>query len=152
MMHELYCAGHLFEAGVAHYQATGKQTLLDVACRFADLIDNTFGPGKRDGLPGHEGIELALVKLARVTGEVRYMSLAEYFVRQRGHSPSIFEKELENPDLPGGTRCVSAPLHARWKIRGALRASTPPDTGTDRVCRTRCASDVSLQWCRRDRL
>ena len=52
--------------------------------------------------PGHEGIELALVKLARVTGEVRYMSLAEYFVRQRGHSPSIFEKELENPDLPGG--------------------------------------------------
>lgn len=102
MMHELYCAGHLFEAAVAHYQATGKQTLLDVACRFADLIDNTFGPDKRDGLPGHEGIELALVKLARLTGEARYMSLAEYFVTRRGHSPSIFEKELENPDLPGG--------------------------------------------------
>lgn len=102
MMHELYCAGHLFEAGVAHYQATGKQKLLDVACRFADLIDNTFGHGKRDGLPGHQGIELALVKLARVTGEARYMSLAEYFVTKRGHSPSVFEKELENPDLPGG--------------------------------------------------
>ncbi len=102
MMHELYCAGHLFEAGVAHYQATGKEKLLDVACKFADLIDNTFGHGKRDGLPGHQGIELALVKLAQVTGEARYMSLAEYFVSTRGHSPSVFEKELENPDLPGG--------------------------------------------------
>ena len=102
MMHELYCAGHLFEAGVAHYQATGKQKLLDVACQFADLIDNTFGDGKRDGLPGHQGIELALVKLARVTGEKRYMSLAEYFVTKRGHRPIVFEKELENPDLPGG--------------------------------------------------
>lgn len=102
MMHELYCAGHLFEAGVAHYQATGKQKLLDVACKFADLIDNTFGEGKRDGLPGHQGIELALVKLAGVTGEKRYMSLAEYFVTKRGHRPTVFEKELENPDLPGG--------------------------------------------------
>lgn len=102
MMHELYCAGHLFEAGAAHYQATGKEKLLHVACRFADLIDNTFGPGKRDGLPGHQGIELALVKLARVTGEQRYLSLSEYFVTKRGHSPSVFEKELENPDLPGG--------------------------------------------------
>ena len=102
MMHELYCAGHLFEAGVAHHQATGKQNLLDVACKFADLIDRTFGEGKRDGLPGHQGIELALVKLARVTGEKRYMSLAEYFVTKRGHRPTVFEKELENPDLPGG--------------------------------------------------
>ncbi len=102
IMHELYCAGHLFEAAVAHYQATGKRTLLDVACRFADLIDSIFGPGKRDGLPGHEGIELALVKLANVTGETRYATLAEYFVTRRGHSPSIFEKELENPDIPGG--------------------------------------------------
>lgn len=102
MMHELYCAGHLFEAGVAHYQATGKAKLLDVACKFADLIDNTFGHGKRDGLPGHQGIELALVKLANVTGEKRYMSLAEYFVATRGQSPHVFEKELENPDLPGG--------------------------------------------------
>lgn len=102
MMHELYCAGHLFEAAVAHYQATGKEKLLNVACQFADLIDNTFGPGKRDGLPGHQGIELALVKLARATNETRYMSLAEYFVTKRGHRPSVFEKELENPDLPGG--------------------------------------------------
>ena len=102
IMHELYCAGHLFEAAVAHYQATGKRNLLDVACRFADLIDGIFGPGKQDGLPGHEGIELALVKLASVTGETRYAALAEYFVTRRGHAPSVFEKELENPDIPGG--------------------------------------------------
>lgn len=102
IMHELYCAGHLFEAAVAHYQATGKSILLDVACRFADLIDTIFGPDKREGLPGHEGIELALVKLADVTGERRYSALAEYFVIRRGHSPSVFERELENPDIPGG--------------------------------------------------
>ena len=102
IMHELYCAGHLFEAAVVHYQATGKRTLLDVACRFADLIDSIFGPDKQDGLPGHEGIELALVKLANVTGESRYAALAEYFVTRRGHSPSVFERELENPDIPGG--------------------------------------------------
>lgn len=102
IMHELYCAGHLFEAAVAHYQATGKSTLLDVACRFADLIDITFGPGKRDGLPGHQGIELALVKLANVTGDSRYSRLAAYFITRRGHSPSVFEKELQNPDIPGG--------------------------------------------------
>ncbi|MDE0010931.1 MAG: glycoside hydrolase family 127 protein [Candidatus Poribacteria bacterium] len=102
IMHELYCAGHLFEAAVAHYQATGKRNLLDVACRFADLIDSIFGPGKQDGFPGHEGIELALVKLADATGETRYAALAEYFVTRRGHAPSTFEKELENPDIPGG--------------------------------------------------
>jgi len=61
--HELYCAGHLFEAAVAHYQATGKRNLLDIALRFADRIDELFGPGKRHDVPGHEEIELALIKL-----------------------------------------------------------------------------------------
>ncbi len=102
IMHELYCAGHLFEAAVVHHQATGKSILLDVACRFADLIESRFGPGKADGLPGHQGIELALVKLADVTGETRYTDLAAYFINRRGHSPSVFERELENPDIPGG--------------------------------------------------
>ena len=126
MMHELYCAGHLFEAGVAHYQATGKQKLLDVACRFADLIDSTFGHGKRDGLPGHQGIELALVKLARVTGEARYMSLAEYFVTKRGHSPSVFEKELENPDLPGGLGAYKHHYTRDDKFEGAYSQAHLP--------------------------
>jgi DUF1680 family protein len=82
--HELYCAGHLFEAAVAHHRATGKSSLLDVARRFADHIDATFGPGKRQGTPGHPEIELALVELYRETGERRYLDLAGFFVDQRG--------------------------------------------------------------------
>ncbi|MBI4607338.1 MAG: glycoside hydrolase family 127 protein [Planctomycetes bacterium] len=82
--HELYCAGHLFEAAVAHHGATGKRTLLDVARRFADHIDRTFGPGKKSGVPGHEEIELALVKLYEATREERYLKLAGYFVDERG--------------------------------------------------------------------
>ncbi|HBO43783.1 MAG TPA: glycoside hydrolase family 127 protein, partial [Planctomycetaceae bacterium] len=74
--HELYCAGHLFEAAVAHYQATGKRTLLDVALRLADHIDDVFGPEKRLDVPGHEEIELALIKLHHLTGEKRYLDLA----------------------------------------------------------------------------
>ena len=82
--HELYCAGHLFEAAVAHHRATGKSRLLDVACRFADHIASVFGPGKREGAPGHPEIELALVELYRETGERRYLDLAALFVDQRG--------------------------------------------------------------------
>jgi len=83
-MHELYCAGHLFEAAVAHYRATGKRTLLDVALRFADRIDAIFGPEKRYDVPGHEEIELALVKLYELTGEQRYFDLAKFFIDIRG--------------------------------------------------------------------
>jgi DUF1680 family protein len=82
--HELYCAGHLFEAAVAHHRATGKSSLLDVARRFADHIDSEFGHGKRQGAPGHPEIELALVELYRDTGERRYLDLAAFFVDQRG--------------------------------------------------------------------
>jgi len=82
--HELYCAGHLLEAAVAHHRATGKPTLLAVARRFADHIDSEFGPGKRQRAPGHPEIELALVELYRETRERRYLDLAAFFVDQRG--------------------------------------------------------------------
>jgi len=82
--HELYCAGHLFEAAVAHHRATGKKTLLDVATRLADRIDEIFGPDKRHDVPGHEEIELALVKLYRVTGREKYLKLAKFFLDIRG--------------------------------------------------------------------
>jgi len=82
--HELYVAGHLIEAGVAHYQATGKRTLLDVAIRFADLIDNDFGPEKKHDTPGHPNVEMALAKLYRVTGDERYLKLARFFLDERG--------------------------------------------------------------------
>jgi DUF1680 family protein len=84
--HELYCTGHLVEAGVAHFEATGRRDLLDVAQKAADLVARTFGdgPGQRPGYPGHPELELALVKLARTTGEGRYLDLARYFVEHRG--------------------------------------------------------------------
>jgi DUF1680 family protein len=82
--HELYCAGHLIEAGVAHFQATGKRALLDVAIKYANLVDSEFGADKRHDVCGHEEIELALFKLADATGEPRYAKLATYFVHQRG--------------------------------------------------------------------
>ena len=93
--HELYCAGHLIEAAVAFAQAVGDTRLLDVARRYADLIDRVFGPeeGKLHGYPGHEIIEMALVRLFRLTGEERYLRLARYFIDQRGQAPLYFEEE-----------------------------------------------------------
>ena len=82
--HELYNVGHMYEAAVAHYQATGKRTLLDVAIKNADLIDRVFGPGKRRDVPGHEEIEIGLVKLYSVTGDEKYLALAKFFLDERG--------------------------------------------------------------------
>jgi DUF1680 family protein len=86
--HELYNVGHLYEAAVAHFQATGKRTLLDVATRNADLIDRVFGPnpGQSIDVPGHQEIELGLVRLAQVTGEQRYLDLAQFFLDMRGRA------------------------------------------------------------------
>lgn len=83
--HELYNVGHLYEAAVAHFQVTGKRTFLDVAIKNAGLIDHTFGPGKREDPPGHEEIEIGLVKLYRATGEDRYLRLAKFFIDARGN-------------------------------------------------------------------
>ncbi len=83
--HEMYCGGHMVEAAIAHYQATGKRTFLDVAIRFANHLDSTFGPGKRHWVAGHQEIELALVKLYHVTGEKKYLDLAHWLLEERGH-------------------------------------------------------------------
>jgi DUF1680 family protein len=82
--HELYNLGHLYEAAVAHYQATGKRTLLDIAIRTADLLTGTFGPGKKSIWPGHQITEMGLVKLYRVTGNEQYLDLAKFMLDQRG--------------------------------------------------------------------
>lgn len=82
--HELYNLGHLYEAAVAHYQATGKRTLLDPALRTADLLVETFGPGKRAIWPGHQITEMGLVKLYRVTGNEQYLALAKFMLDVRG--------------------------------------------------------------------
>ena len=82
--HELYEVGHLTEAAVAHYQATGKKTLLNVATKFADLLVRTFGPGKRAIWPGHQITEMALVKLYRMTGNEQYLTLSKFMLDVRG--------------------------------------------------------------------
>ena len=89
--HELYNAGHLYEAAAAHFLATGKRTLLDVALKNADLVARTFGrrPGQREGFPGHQEIELALVKLYRLTGKTDFLDLAKYFLDQRGRGLTL---------------------------------------------------------------
>ncbi len=101
--HELYCAGHLIEAGVAHFLGTGKRTLLDAVCRYADHIAQVFGtgPGQKPGYCGHEEIELALVRLWRATGEDRYLHMAAYFVDERGREPNWFEAERATRGTPG---------------------------------------------------
>jgi hypothetical protein len=82
--HEMYCAGHLIQAAIAHHRSTGRTKLLDVACRFADHIDSIFGHGQREGACGHPEIEMALVELYRETGQIRYLELAGFFIDQRG--------------------------------------------------------------------
>ena len=87
--HELYCAGHLMEAAVAYYQATGKRKLLDVTLAFADHIDSIFGPDKMVDTPGHQEVEIGLAKLYRVTGDEKYLNLATFFIDERGNSDRV---------------------------------------------------------------
>lgn len=102
--HEMYNAGHLIEGAVAYHRATGKRKILDVLTRFADHIGMLFGPGddQKRGYPGHPELELALARLYRATGDEKYLTLAEYFVDERGQHPHYFDLEArergENPD------------------------------------------------------
>ena len=96
LSHELYNAGHLYEAAVAHYEATGKKTLLNIALKNANLVCAVFGPGKRSVAPGHEIVEMGLVKLYRVTGQAKYLQTAKFFLEARGHYPGYDPK---SPDV-----------------------------------------------------
>lgn len=98
--HELYSAGHLFEAAAAYYQATGKKELLDIACQFADLLCQVFGPGKDQskGCPGHQLVELALIKLYKITEKESYLELARFFIDIRGSQPNYFLEEMKRED------------------------------------------------------
>lgn len=97
--HELYTAGHMIEAAVAYYEATGKRRFLEIVSKFADLVCQTFGSeeGKIHGYPGHQEIELALVKLYRVTREKKYLDLAKYFIDLRGTGKNYFLEEEKRP-------------------------------------------------------
>ncbi len=84
LSHELYNAGHMYEAAVAHYLATKKRNFLDIAIKNADLVCSVFGPGKRSVAPGHEIVEMGLVKLFRITGKQEYLNTAKFFIYARG--------------------------------------------------------------------
>ena len=98
--HELYTAGHMTEAAVAYYKATGKTEFLDIMKKFADLICKTFGPdeGQIHGYPGHQEIELALIRLYHVTGEKKYLETAKYFIDTRGVGENYFLEEEKRPE------------------------------------------------------
>lgn len=114
--HELYNVGHLFEAAVAHHRATGKRPLLDVALKNADLLCATFGPGKLERPPGHQEVEIGLVKLSQATGERKYLDLARFFLDIRG-------REREGDPLRGEYQQDHAPvLEQREAVGHAVRA------------------------------
>ncbi|NLB68879.1 MAG: glycoside hydrolase family 127 protein, partial [Lentisphaerae bacterium] len=102
--HELYCAGHVIEAAVAHFNIKEDTSFLDIACKYADYIESVFGRkrGQMRGYPGHQEIELALVRLYEATKKKRYLKLAQYFIEERGRKPNYFDKEAakrgETPD------------------------------------------------------
>lgn len=104
--HELYCAGHMIESAIAYYEATGKKKFLEIVMRYIDLIDSLFGPepGKMQAYPGHQEIELALIKLYRLTRNEKYLSLAKYFIDTRGRQPLYYDYECQrdgrNPNKP----------------------------------------------------
>ena len=101
--HELYCLGHLIEGAIAYYQATGKDRLLQVACRYADYAASKLGDGegKKRGYPGHEIAEMALLQLYEVTGEPRYLELSRFFINERGRRPYYFDSEHPEDIKPG---------------------------------------------------
>lgn len=101
--HELYCAGHMMEAAAAYYNATGKEKFLEIAKRFADLLCHTFGcgAGQIHGYPGHQEIEIGLLKLYHVVQDERYLDLVRFFLEERGSSPNYFLEEMKNRRDPG---------------------------------------------------
>ncbi|MCK4824160.1 glycoside hydrolase family 127 protein, partial [bacterium] len=96
--HELYNAGHMYEAAVAHHLATGKRTLLDVAIKNANLVESVFGSDKKQNVPGHQVIEIGLAKLYRVTGDKKYLKLAKFFLDERGktHGRKLYGKYAQD--------------------------------------------------------
>jgi uncharacterized protein len=135
-LHELYCAGHLIEAAVVHHEATGKESLLKIARRFADLLVRRFGAGAEQiaGYCGHPEIELALMRLYRLTGEQSYFELSRFFVDRRGRDPNFFELEAlarldskpfrpEHPGSPYAYMQAHQPIREQSKVVGhAVRA------------------------------
>lgn len=124
--HELYNVGHFYEAAVAHFQATGKHTLLDVAVKNANLVNRVFGPGRRLDVPGHQEIEIGLVKLYRATGDEKYLDLARFFLDQRGNAQGHELYGVYSQDHVPVVKQTEAVGHA---VRAAYMYSAMADVG-----------------------
>ena len=139
--HELYNVGHLYEAAVAHFRATGKRSLLNVAIKNADLIDSVFGPEKKHDVPGHQEIEIGLAKLYRVTGETKYLSLAKFFLDERGRAEgrSLYGKySQDHKPVVEQSRAVGHSVRAGYMYSGmadiaALTGDLEYVTAIDRI-------------------
>lgn len=144
--HELYCAGHLLEGAIAYYQATGKRKMLDIMIRYTDHIHAWFTTKNLRGFPGHAEIELALCKLADLTGEQKYLELAQAFIDRRGLEPYYFDEEqkkLERPFFPwnntfGRTYAQAhLPVRQQFTVEGhAVRALYLASGAADVALRT----------------
>lgn len=116
LSHELYNAGHLYEAAVAHYQATGKKNLLNIATKNADLLVKDFGYGKEEKSPGHQVVEIGLAKLYRVTGEKKYLDLAKFFLDIRGPKGSQYSQS--DKKVVDQTEAVGHAVRATYMYTG----------------------------------
>ncbi|MBV9106672.1 MAG: glycoside hydrolase family 127 protein [Verrucomicrobia bacterium] len=150
-LHELYCAGHLIEAAVAHRKATGKETLLNIAIRLTDYLVSVFGAGS-DQIPGycgHPEIELALIRLYRLTREQRYLDLSRFFIEERGTKPHYFDWEAverldattfrpNHPVSPYAYMQAHAPIREQREVVGhAVRAMYFYSAVADLACELR---------------
>ncbi len=135
LSHELYNLGHLYEAAYAHYLATGKRTLLDVALKSANLVDHDFGPGKLAYYPGHQVIEMGLAKLYRVTGEERYLKLAKFFLdcRRGGNEYNQAHKPVIEQDKIVGHAVRATYMYAGMADVSALTGDYSYKNAIDKI-------------------
>ena len=129
--HEDYNAGHFFEFAVAHHLVTGKDSALNAAKHFADHIDGTFGPGKRYDVGGHQEIELALIRLYRLTGIKRYLELSRFFIDERGHAHGTERKPFIQTAPPGPPKRlpdedIQTYRHRKWSTRNGRMQDRKP--------------------------
>ena len=136
LSHELYNMGHFYEAAIAHYQATGKKSMLNIATKNADMLCNVFGPGKNEYWPGHQIIEMALCKLYRTTGEKKYLDLAKFFLDTRGPDYGTYaqaHKKVVDQDKGVGHAVRATYMYSGMADVATLTGDTSYITAIDRI-------------------